>query len=120
MSSQVRCVPCFVRTLQAWTEPGQRLPRPMRPRASVPRRQHPVVPVPTRSAATPPAGDVFSVNDAFTSKLYKVKIGMVAAQVGGGGVGGGERVGGRRGERVGGRRWGGGVAHAVLPPIVLE
>ncbi|PSC70166.1 cullin 3 [Micractinium conductrix] len=25
-------------------------------------------------------GDVFSVNDAFTSKLYKVKIGMVAAQ----------------------------------------
>ena len=26
-------------------------------------------------------GDVFSVNDAFTSKLYKVKIGMVAAQV---------------------------------------
>lgn len=28
-------------------------------------------------------GDVFSVNDAFTSKLYKVKIGMVSAQVGG-------------------------------------
>ena len=27
------------------------------------------------------AGDVFSVNDAFTSKLYKVKIGMVTAQV---------------------------------------
>ena len=26
-------------------------------------------------------GDVFLVNDAFTSKLYKVKIGMVAAQV---------------------------------------
>jgi hypothetical protein len=26
-------------------------------------------------------GDVFSVNDAFASKLYKVKIGMVAAQV---------------------------------------
>lgn len=25
-------------------------------------------------------GDVFSVNDAFQSKLYKVKIGMVAAQ----------------------------------------
>ena len=27
------------------------------------------------------AGDAFSVNDAFTSKLYKVKIGMVTAQV---------------------------------------
>lgn len=26
-------------------------------------------------------GDAFSVNDAFTSKLYKVKIGMVTAQV---------------------------------------
>ena len=25
-------------------------------------------------------GDAFSINDAFTSKLYKVKIGMVAAQ----------------------------------------
>lgn len=31
-------------------------------------------------------GDRFSVNDAFTSKLYKVKIGMVTAQARGGGA----------------------------------
>lgn len=37
------------------------------------------------------AGDAFSVNDAFTSKLYKVKIGMVTAQV---------RVGARLGLRA--------------------
>jgi cullin 3 len=31
------------------------------------------------------AGDRFTVNDAFISKSYKVKIGMVTAQVSGGG-----------------------------------
>lgn len=67
-------------------------------------------------------GDAFSVNDAFTSKLYKVKIGMVTAQVGGrlwegrlrgarvlaGAAPGGQAAGGRRLRGLAGRGEGAG------------
>ena len=50
-------------------------------------------------------GDRFSVNDAFTSKSYKVKIGMVTAQVGGEG----RAAGGSTGQGCGDCGDGGGV-----------